>query len=90
MWRFVKNMSIISSHDIPRVAKCHEYDEYIRVKIFAGWGKKSGRRCNLAKFSLFWEDLHNYARFLCINRTNLIELSTFVYQNYPFCTFYLT
>ena len=30
-----------------RVAKCHEYDEYIRVKIFAGWGKKSGRRCNL-------------------------------------------
>ena len=39
-----------------RVAKCHEYDEYIRVKIFAGWGKKS-----------FWEDLHNYARFLCRN-----------------------
>ena len=51
-----------------RVAKCHEYDEYIRVKIFAGWGNKSGRRCNLAKFSLFfWEDLHHYARFLYIN-----------------------
>ena len=48
-----------------RDAKCHEYDEYIRVKIFSGWGKKSWRRCNLAKFSLFWEDLHNYARFLC-------------------------
>jgi len=32
-----------------RVAKCHEYDEYIRAKFFAGWGKKSGRRCNLAK-----------------------------------------
>ena len=22
-----------------RVAKCHGYDEYIRVKILAGWGK---------------------------------------------------
>ena len=40
-------------HCIIRVAKCHGYDGYIRVKIFAGWGKKSGRRCNLAKFSLF-------------------------------------
>ena len=50
-----------------RVAKCHEYEEYIRVKIFAGWGKKSWRRCNLAKFSPFWEDLHNYARFMCRN-----------------------
>ena len=49
-----------------RVVKCHEYDKYICVKIFVGWGKKSGIRCNLAEFSLFWEDLHNYARFLCI------------------------
>ena len=55
---------IVAAH---RVAKCHEYDEYICVKIFTGWGKKSGRRCNLAKFSLFGEDLHNYAIFLCIN-----------------------
>ena len=47
-----------------RVAKYHRYDGYIRVKIFAGWGKKFGRRCNLAKISLFWEDLHHYARFL--------------------------
>ena len=23
-----------------RVAKCHGYDGYIRVKIFAVWGKK--------------------------------------------------
>ena len=36
-----------------RVAKCHGYDGYIRVKIFAGWGKKSGKRCNMAKFRLF-------------------------------------
>ena len=75
-------------HSVNRVAKCHGYDGYICLKIFAGWGKKSGRRCNLAKFSLFWEDLHNYARFLCINRPNLIELSRFVHQNYPFCTFF--
>ena len=43
----------------PRVAKCHGYDVYIRVKIFAGWCKKSGRTRNL---SLFWEDLHNLCK----------------------------
>ena len=79
-------------HNSPhnRVAKCHEYDKYIRVKLFAGWGKKSGRRCNLVKFSLFWKDLHNYARFLCRNQPNLIELLIFVQQNYHVCTFHLT
>ena len=25
-----------------RVAKCHRYDGYIRVKILAGWGKSLG------------------------------------------------
>ena len=35
---------------ISRVAKCHGYDGYIRVKILAGWGK---RTCNFAKSSLF-------------------------------------
>ena len=25
-----------------RVAKCHGYDGYIRVKILAGWGKSLG------------------------------------------------
>ena len=38
-----------------RVAKCRGYDEYIGVKIFAGWGKKSGRTGILAKLSLSWE-----------------------------------
>ena len=38
-----------------RVAKCRGYDKYIRVKIFAGWGKKSGRTGILAKLSLSWE-----------------------------------
>ena len=41
------------------VAKCHEYDGYIRVKIFAGLGKKSERTRTLATLRLFWEDLHN-------------------------------
>ena len=45
-----------------RVAKCHGYDGYIRVKIFAGWGKKSGRAWNLAKLSQFWEDLNNLCK----------------------------
>ena len=42
-------------HILARVAKCHGYDRYIRVKIFAGWGKKSGRTGIVAKSSLSWE-----------------------------------
>ena len=38
---------------IHRVAKCHGYDGYIRVKILAGWGKSFGEHANLAKSSLF-------------------------------------
>ena len=38
---------------IPRVAKCHGYDGYIRVKIFRGWGKKSKRIHNVTKLGLF-------------------------------------
>ena len=36
-----------------RVAKCHEYDGYIRVKISRGWGKKSDRIHNMTKLGLF-------------------------------------
>ena len=36
-----------------RVAKCHGYDGYIRVKIFRGWGKKSERTHNVTKLGLF-------------------------------------
>ena len=35
-----------------RVAKCHGYDGYIRVKILAGWGKSLGEHENLAQSSL--------------------------------------
>ena len=52
-----KNVSAVkgSEVDLPnhRVAKCHEYDGYIRVKIFRGWGKKSERTHNMTKLGLF-------------------------------------
>ena len=51
------------------------YDGYIHVKIFTGWGKQFGKICT------------TYQRFPCINYPNLIELSTFVLQNYLFVTF---
>ena len=37
----------------PRVAKCHGYDGYIRVKIFKSRGKKSERTHNMTKLGLF-------------------------------------
>ena len=36
----------------PRVAKCHGYGGYIRVKKLEGWGKKSGRTFSFAKSSI--------------------------------------
>ena len=63
-----------------RVAKCHGYDGYIRVRIFAGWGKKSGTRYNLAKLSLLWEDLHNYARYLCTLLLSCIRMCRWNFQ----------
>ena len=45
-----------------RFAKCHGYDGYIQVKIFAGCGKQFGITHNLAKSSLFWEDLNNLCK----------------------------
>ena len=35
-----------------RVAKCHGYGGYIRVKKMEGWGKKSGRIHSFAKSSI--------------------------------------
>ena len=40
-----------------RVAKCHRFDGYIRVKIFVDWGKFLRRTRNLAKSSTILEDL---------------------------------
>ena len=36
-------------HDKNRVAKCQGFWGYIRVKMFAVWGKKFARTCNFAK-----------------------------------------
>ena len=58
-----------------RVAKCHGYDGYIRVKIFRGWAKKSERKRNLANSSLFWEDLNNLCKIYVYKIAySLIEL----------------
>ena len=35
-----------------RVAKCHEFGGYIRVKKLEGWGKKSGRTYTFATSSI--------------------------------------
>ena len=40
-----------------RVAKCHGYDGYIRVKILAGLGKSLEKHAIWQKQSFFWEDL---------------------------------
>ena len=39
-------------HDNGRVAKCHGYGGYIRVKKLEGWGKKFGRAFSFAKSSI--------------------------------------
>ena len=67
-----------------RVAKCHGYDGLIRVKMFAGWGKKFGSTCDLAKSSLFGKSYATCALFTCKNLPYLIDLSTFALQNHPF------
>ena len=42
-----------------RVAKCHGYDGYIRVKILASWGKSLGEHTILQNEAFFGGDLHN-------------------------------
>ena len=40
-----------------RVAKCHGYDGYIRVKILASWGKSLGEHTSLKNEAFFGGDL---------------------------------
>ena len=51
-----KNQSTVPYYPSPpyplRVAKCHGYGGYIRVKKFEGWGKKFGRIFTFAKSSI--------------------------------------
>ena len=41
-----------TTKSVSRVAKCHGYGGYIRVKKLEGWGKKSGGTRSLAKSSV--------------------------------------
>ena len=59
-----------------QVAKCHGYDGYIRVKIFASCGKKFGRIINFAKLNPFLGRFTQHVRFAWINKPNLTEKST--------------
>ena len=48
----VRNSYDVLSVTTTRVAKCHGYGGYIRVKKLEGWGKKSGRIHSFAKSSI--------------------------------------
>ena len=48
-----------------RVAKCHEYDEYIRVKIFAGWGNDLGEDAIWPKLAFFGK-ICTIMQYLCV------------------------
>ena len=45
--RFILHWTVLG-----RVAKCHGYGGYIRVKKLEGWGKKFGRIHSFAKSSI--------------------------------------
>ena len=45
--------------DMPRVAKSHGYDGYIRVKLLASWGKSLGEHAILKNEAFFGGDLQN-------------------------------
>ena len=46
-------------HVTSRVAKCHEYDGYIRIKILASWGKSLREHTILQNEAFLGGDLHN-------------------------------
>ena len=60
-------IKLIKTPGLARVAKCQGYWGYIRVKMFAGWGKKFERTCNFAKSSLFGKIYASFSSFPCKN-----------------------
>ena len=75
-------------HVFFRVAKCHGYDGYIRVKILASWGKSLGEH-TILKMKPFLEEIcTTYVKCLCLNFHNLTETSTSVLQKYLLCQFW--
>ena len=49
-----------------RVAKCHGYDGYIRVKLLAGWGKTLGEQTILHNEAFFGGDFTIYVRSILV------------------------
>ena len=72
----------------PRVAKCHGYDGYIRVKLLASWGKSLGEHTILQNEDFFGGDLHNLCGMSLSKLSNLTESSTSVLQKCPLCQFW--
>ena len=62
----------------PRVAKCHEYGGYIRVKKWKVGEKSLGEYTVLQIQPLFWVYLSNYYEILSPNQDYIIECSAFV------------
>ena len=71
-----------------RVAKCHRYDGYIRVKYWQV-GVKFWENTLFYKMKPFLEEICiTYVKCLCLNFHDLTESSTFVLQKYPLCQFW--
>ena len=49
----IKDDLIFAKEYLDRVAKCHGYDEYFLLEIFAGWGKKFGGKQILQNQAFF-------------------------------------
>ena len=68
---FMASTTVTTAESV-RVAKSQGYWGYIRVKMFAGWGKKFGRTCNFAKSSLFGKIYASFSSFPCKNFAGVI------------------
>ena len=67
-------------HTTTRVAKCHGYGGYIRVKKIEGWGKKSERTHSFAKSSIILCEFEQKYEILSSNQDYMIERSAIVPQ----------
>ena len=81
-WDLICHLSIVI-RNLSRVAKCHGYDGYIRIKILASWGKSLGGQTILQNEAFLEEICSIYLTFLCLNNPTLTESSTSVLQKYP-------
>ena len=75
-WLPIQSRKGFKSHSVAccRVAKCHGYDEYIRVNRLADWGKKYGRRWNFSTKKIKKLCKHISCVWCCV-RTRLLWLN---------------